>query len=793
MFGNFRVPRSTLTIIKFEDLDGDGVYDQNLGEKGIADWEFDVTGPQSFADKTAADGVISHSDIKPGTYVIKEKSKQGWSGTTKTEQSTTINPGEENKVYFGNKGPQLITKFEDRNANGAMDTGERSLAGWAFEIKGPATIIKTTDSNGQININDLPAGNYTLTESLTDPDWYNTTPMSLSVKVPGPGVFFGNNKYRTLKVFKFNDQNKNGIYDENESGLDGWEFQVSGIAGQSLTNSKGIATFKVKANEKYLVSESLPVNWINSTPLEVTVQIDPSKDVTEVLFGDYQIPLVKSEKSSIKIHVYNDTNRDGEFNTGEPGLPNREVQVTNLNDPSGTYSSFTTDNNGDIEYSLPAGAYKAEQILLSNWCTNGDIANKVTLKANKNKTIYLGSYPCISGNCEYRFTPPQGNSSSTVQDENLFVTKSIDPYVLSLADHNMTEGGLINYTITVCAKPKIGPTDLILAVDTSGSVIEGDNAALSNINNGINGFVQSMKGTQSSDLRIGLVSWDSNIDETIKPTFSYEEVLNASNNLKANPRELTMYQVGMNGTLAAFDSSPREGARKVIVFVTDARNEYDPFQNYPDPSKYTIYVLLLNKPEINETYDMLSSMAKRFGGKLIQVDDSAQITSTLTSLSKTSLIASGTVNDIKIEDTLPSYLRPLNSGTKAGTLHVNEDGVNWKTNSLAWSIPAIQYGTCWSTTFTTVFCWKLQANVAEPANSPRVTSQVDYADPAKTGRKIITLPEGTIWIESNARATSASQEEQTDTGSKNKASGFQGILAAIGISLAGYLYRRRDD
>jgi hypothetical protein len=308
-----------------------------------------------------------------------------------------------------------------------------------------------------------------------------------------------------------------------------------------------------------------------------------------------------------------------------------------------------------------------------------------------------------------------------------------------------------------------------------------------------------MKTSKSPDLRIGLVSWDSDIDASVKPTFSYDEVLNASNRLKANPRELTMYHVGMDGSLAAFDASPREGARKVMVFITDARNEYEPFLNYPDPSKYMIYVLLLNKPEINETYDMLDSMARRFGGKLIQVNDSAQIASALTSLSKTSLMANGGVNDIKIVDTLPSYLRPLNKGTKSGTLKENNDGVNWRTNSLSWSIPAIQYGKCWTTTFTSVFCWKLQANVAEPLNSSRLVSQVEYVSPANAGRRTIALPEGTIWIESDVNEPVASQIESSETEdgvakkNGNEAPAFQSIFAIIGLSLAGYLYRRRAE
>jgi len=356
------------------------------------------------SDKTGTDGTISRKDIQPGAYTVREKAKAGWICTTKAEQTVTINPGEEKKVYFGNKKPQIITKFEDRNANGVMDAGEQGVAGWTFDIKGPAATTKTTDANGQININDLPAGTYNVTESQAQPDWYNTTPRTLSITVPGPGVYFGNDRYRTLNVFKFDDLNKNGKYDTNERGLEGWEFQVKGIAGQQLTNSSGFATFKVKANERYLVSESLPVKWLNSTPLEALVYIDPASDMTNVSFGDYEINILPPLMSEIKIHVFNDTNRNGEFDAGEPGLPSREVRIKSLDDKFSTYSSITTDSNGDFIYASPVGNYWLEQLLVSNWCTNGEIASKVSLGVNESKTVNFGSYPCIDGNCEYRYS-----------------------------------------------------------------------------------------------------------------------------------------------------------------------------------------------------------------------------------------------------------------------------------------------------------------------------------------------------------------------------------------------------
>jgi Prealbumin-like fold domain len=43
------------------------------------------------------------------------------------------------------------------------------FAGWKFDIRGPIASTRSTDANGQININDLPPGKYIITEMLADP------------------------------------------------------------------------------------------------------------------------------------------------------------------------------------------------------------------------------------------------------------------------------------------------------------------------------------------------------------------------------------------------------------------------------------------------------------------------------------------------------------------------------------------------------------------------------------------------------------------------------------------------
>jgi hypothetical protein len=101
--------------------------------------------------------------------------------------------------------------------------------------------------------------------------------------VPGSGVYFGNDMYRTLKIFKYEDANNNGIYDQNEIPLAGREFQIGD--NSVFTDNNGTATFKVKANNEYVVSESIQPGWINTTPREVGVLIDPVQDLTEARLG----------------------------------------------------------------------------------------------------------------------------------------------------------------------------------------------------------------------------------------------------------------------------------------------------------------------------------------------------------------------------------------------------------------------------------------------------------------------------------------------------------------------------
>jgi hypothetical protein len=174
-----------LIITAFEDDNSNKQKD--LGETGIPGVSFDVGGPMGFGAKTGQNGTIVR-EVKAGSYHIREHRGRDWISTTETDKSLSLSPGETKQIDFGFIGPQYIVAFFDPNANGKLDEGEHRLVDWKFDING---LTRSTDTNGQINLNDLPAGMYNITEDMSDLELYNTTASIVNVSVPGPDIYFG--------------------------------------------------------------------------------------------------------------------------------------------------------------------------------------------------------------------------------------------------------------------------------------------------------------------------------------------------------------------------------------------------------------------------------------------------------------------------------------------------------------------------------------------------------------------------------------------------------------------------
>ncbi len=132
------------------------------------------------------------SHVKDGTKIIN-------SAKLKSDQTPTWIDCKNEITVKVKGGPEFgslkIFKFEDVDGDAAYDSGEKGLPGFTFRIVGNGEdITVTTESGGVAVVNNLPAGTYTITETVPS-GWRITTDNNIKVTVKVDGtteVRFGN-------------------------------------------------------------------------------------------------------------------------------------------------------------------------------------------------------------------------------------------------------------------------------------------------------------------------------------------------------------------------------------------------------------------------------------------------------------------------------------------------------------------------------------------------------------------------------------------------------------------------
>jgi hypothetical protein len=295
------VPYVPLTIIKYDDRNGNGKLDRDASgspiESGLSGWYFTVEGPEGLknAGPTNANGIAVANDLTPGNYVVKEQisadSKPGWICTVKNPQPVQISSRLPNAVEFGNKVNRIIIrKFNDTNINGKREKDEGGLEGWTFTVEGPNGMIAPplpTNANGITVLEGLLPGTYNISEDLKG-SWINTTPISRSITINAgeeKEENFGNINSSMVEIFKFNDTNRNGKLDPGENGSSGWVFTITGKATLP-TNAEGLTVVEGLSAGEYLITENLKEGWLNTTPLTQSVRLGFGGR-RQITFGNY--------------------------------------------------------------------------------------------------------------------------------------------------------------------------------------------------------------------------------------------------------------------------------------------------------------------------------------------------------------------------------------------------------------------------------------------------------------------------------------------------------------------------
>jgi hypothetical protein len=416
------VPLSTITGIKFNDIDGNGT--QAAGELGVPgvtvflDTNNDgILGVGETSATTGANGDFTFPNLPSGTYNVREVVPPNSQPTTPNPVSVTLAAGQNTPatVNFGNQAiPGVLgsitgIKFNDTDGNGTQAAGELGVPGVTVfldtnndGILGAGETSATTGANGDFTFPNLPAGTYSVRE-IVPPNSQPTTPnpVTVTLQTSPATVNFGNQAIPavlgSITGITFNDADGNGTQTAGEVSVSGvtvfLDTNNDGIldAGETSANTgaNGDFTFPNLPAGTYNVREVVPSFTQPTTPNPVPVTLTAGQTTpATVNFGNRFLP---GTISGIK---FNDTNGNGTQDTGEIGIPGVTIFVDTNNNatPDTGETQATTGNEGS--YSLPnlqTGTYNVREVVPTGFTATTPNPRRVPLDPGQTSTANFGN------------------------------------------------------------------------------------------------------------------------------------------------------------------------------------------------------------------------------------------------------------------------------------------------------------------------------------------------------------------------------------------------------------------
>ena len=348
VFGN--VVKGSIRGLKFEDIDGDGVFDSEIDARmeGVTFMLSGIDGRGNIVDQEAAtdaNGELHFEDLWPGSYTVTEVVPQGSIASTPTSSSHTLESGDElvafpgqsmlqsgdpqeeivigSDLQFGNLVIGSINglKFEDLNGDGVFDSqSEQLMSNVTFTLTGTDgkgnSVDRTTltDANGEFWFEDLLPGDYTLAEivppgskastnaafsfSLSSGEAYvaiagqaMSPPSDARVEVViGADLQFGNYVPGSIHGLKFEDVDGNGVFDPSvDRRMSDVSFALAGIDGQGNRVDRTVITDVVG---EFSFFDLLPGEYtVNELVPSESIPTTPDSFSTTLFSGDALVAL----------------------------------------------------------------------------------------------------------------------------------------------------------------------------------------------------------------------------------------------------------------------------------------------------------------------------------------------------------------------------------------------------------------------------------------------------------------------------------------------------------------------
>ena len=266
-------PVGMISGIVFSDTNSNETKDAS--ETGLAGITISITGTE-LTTMTGNDGMYTIPNVPVGDYMITVTAPDTHFAEM-TSMPVTVIQGDTAEVNFAlepkgvsNTATISGTVFDDLNGNGIQDDGEDGFGVYSMMA---VTNMVTGDVQ---NTNTDENGMYSFTVRAGDPHLIQTTffPTGITVSDPNSSWFMRNvtveagmdydfdvgfhtvveGEFTTLDLTIFLDANRNGMMDEDESG-------ISGIRLNTYTYTIGAEDIITNAEGKVLKTDLVPADW----------------------------------------------------------------------------------------------------------------------------------------------------------------------------------------------------------------------------------------------------------------------------------------------------------------------------------------------------------------------------------------------------------------------------------------------------------------------------------------------------------------------------------------------------
>lgn len=245
------------------------------------------------------------------------------------------------------------------------DTGGKLLNGAVFHVSGNGYEQDVTVENGEITVNELPAGDYTVTEK-TAPNGYlvNVAPFKTTVVAGQTVETTITDEAPTGKIYITKSDSKGNV--QGEASLEGAEYTVYGADGQEVgkitTDKDGNGSLENLVLGTYTVKETKAPEAYDLDWNTYTVELTYKDQNTAIILGNVDS---KENVKTGKIEIKKTDTEGNPLKSGEFGIyANADMYIGDTLYKKGQLVvSIKTDDSGVARSDdLPYGSYYVKEI-----------------------------------------------------------------------------------------------------------------------------------------------------------------------------------------------------------------------------------------------------------------------------------------------------------------------------------------------------------------------------------------------------------------------------------------------